>query len=468
MASLIERMRFAWKITRTLDQAERKSADLSYVPAWQTTTWRDLDFNRARDEGYNVNAAVSACIRALTFSFPEPRPLVFDRNDDQLPTHPLQLLLSRPNPAMSHSELLVFVITYLCIGGNCYLKKVRNSRGAVIELWPYHDGHITPTPGGKDWIASYVYDVGDGHKQTVPVTDIVHLKWPMPDLRQPWIALSPLRQVSKEVDTDSELTRMLFTILQNDVPIRTVIQIPAGTYMTDPEYDSFMARFMGRHSGNQRGMPAVVEGANSVTNLALNLKELDLTLLRGVPESRICAAFGVPPEVAMLSVGQAHSTENNLYAADVRFTTRTLTPLWTLVAGELTQDLAPEFSGDARVAYDIASIQALKKDEAATWTRVISGYDRDLITKNEARAEMGLLPLGQLRRDDPGDVFISDVTMPPRIIDAIVEPPLLADDGEKVRRRAATKARDRRAAIQAEIETRVADVLQAQYAEAIP
>lgn len=406
--NLLQRFRASWGLMKEIEQYsgtyERKSA-LPYSPPWKPVTYRELDFDRARVDGYGVNAAVGGCVRALTFAFPEPRPLVLDQTDERLPQHPLQALLSRPNPFMSHAELLVFVITYLGIGGNCYLYKVRSNAGNVVELWPYHDGHMTPNAGGKTWIKSYTYTIG-GQEQEIPADDIVHLKWPMPDLAQPWIALSPLRQVAREVDTDTELTRMLQEILVNDIPIRTVFNLPAGTNLSETDYQVFMERISARHRGPMRGTPAVVEGVSAITNLNLNLRDLDLTALRGVPESRICSAYGVPPEVAMLSVGQAHSTENNLYAADVRFTTRTLVPLWTLVSGELTQDLAPEFSGNVRVAYDIASIQALKKDETATWARVISGYDANLITRNEARAEMGLMPIASLVRTDPeGDMF---------------------------------------------------------------
>lgn len=434
MANIIQRFRASWGLMREIEQIGRKSTDLAYTPAWQKATWRDLNFDRARDEAYNTNAAVSACVRALTFAFQEPRPLVVDQNDERILNHPLQALLDRPNPFMSHSELLVFVITYLAIGGNCYLYKVRNSSGMVVELWPYHDGHFTPVPGGKEWIKKYVYNIGDGREIDIDAKDVVHIKWPMPDLAQPWIALSPLRAIAKEVDTDSELTRMLQTILINDIPIRTVFNLPAGTNMTDGEYRIFMERLMGRHAGAARGTPAVTEGVATITNLSLNLKDLDLTSLRGVPEARICAAYGVPPEVAMLSVGQAHSTENNLYAADVRFTTRTLSPLWSLTSGELTQDLAPEFNGDVRVVYDIASIQALKKDEVATWTRVIQGFDAMLITKNEARAEMGLVPIGKLQLTDPGDVFKSEPApqpMQPSIIDVTPQPAQLTDEQKR-------------------------------------
>lgn len=405
MANLLQRFRASWGLMKEIEAYSMKGAMLPFTPSWQKATWRDLDFTAARTEAYNVNAAVGACMRALTFAFPEPRPLVLDQTDERLPNHPLQALLSRPNPIMSHAELLVFVITYLGVGGNCYLLKVRGRMGNVVELWPYHDGHMTPAPGGKDWIKSYVYNVGGEKEQEIPAEDIVHLKWPMPDLSQPWIALSPLRQVAKEINTDSELTRMLYEVLINNVPIRTAINLPAGTNMSPTDAEEFVTRFVMRH---RSGQPAVVEGAASITHMNLNLAELDLTSLRGVPEARICSAYGVPPEVAMLSVGMAHSTENNLYAADVRFTTRTLVPLWTLVSGELTQDLAPEFSGNARVAYDIASIQALRKDEVQTWARVIGGYDANLITRNEARAEMGLMPIATLARTDPeGDVFKS-------------------------------------------------------------
>jgi HK97 family phage portal protein len=429
MANIIQRFRSSWGLMREIEQFGKKSAAFPYAPSWQKATYRPITFENARDDGYNANAAVSACVRALTFAFPEPDPILVDQTNERISNHPLQRLLDRPNPFMSHKELLIFAITYIAIGGNCYLHKVRNKAGQVIELWPYHDGHFSPVPG-NGWIKNYVYNIGEGREIEIPAEDVVHLKWPMPDLSQPWIALPPLRSVAKEVNTDSELTRMLHEILLNNVPIRTVINVPAGTSMSPDEADAFLARFMMRHRG---GQPALVEGANSITHMNLNLAELDLTSLRGVPESRICSAYGVPPEVAMLSIGQAHSTENNLYAADVRFSTRTLTPLWAITAGELTQDLAPEFGGNVRVLYDVASIQALKKDEVATWTRVIAGYDANLITKNEGRAEMGLVPVGQLKITDPGDTFKSESLpepppMQPNIIDVTASPPQLEDD----------------------------------------
>lgn len=382
-----------------------KAAELPFSAPWSIgSSWPSLDWNRLVAEGYNVNAAVGACARALAFAFPEPPPVVKNRAGEKQARHPLQALLDRPNALMSHDELLVYVIVYMAIGGNCYLHKVRSAGRRVVELWPYHAGHITPISRGAEWVAAYRYDDGAGDKRELAPEDIVHLKWPMPDLKQPWLALPPLRQVAREVDSDSEMTRMLYAFLRNDATPRTILNIKAS--LTQQQADRLVAQWRERHGGDNRGSVSVVEGDATVSRIGLDLQQLDLSALRGVPEARICAAFGVPPEVAALSVGMAHSTENNLQSADIRFTTRTLVPLWKIVAGELTQDLVPEFGGNVTVEYDTGQVQALQENQDSLYTRVLNAYDKIVITKNEARGMLGLPPVAQLRRDDPeGDVF---------------------------------------------------------------
>lgn len=411
----------AFKAFQAQYNAGKKDLELPIVSGYATNSasWPSLSFGRLRNEGYNVNAAVGACIGALVFASSEPRPVVKDKKGEPVgPDHPLQALLDRPNAIMSHGELLELAATYKAVGGNAYLHKVRNRTGQVVELWPYHVGHIAPVPGLNKWIAEYEYDVGDGRKQRIPAEDIVHLKWPVVDLEHPWMALAPLQQIAREVDSDTEMTRMLYAFLRNDATPRALVVYPEGTTMTAEQKEHMRQIFQAHHGGDNRGGIGFITGGANIHRLALNMQELDLTALRSVPEARICAGFRVPPEVAGLSVGMAHSTENNLAAADVRFTQRTLVPMWKRDAGELTRDLAAEFGDGLTIEYDLSEVAALQEDETAKVTRTVALFEKNGILVDELREAIGLPPLEDVLPDlhaDRGKMFFYELkpTPPP-------------------------------------------------------
>lgn len=381
--SLWTRLRYA------LAGGTQKAATLPFVPSWVREAWLEPTFDRLTREGYTANAAVNACVVALAFAFIEA-PLTVSRDDDTPDVrHPLQRLLRRPNAVMSEAELALFVITYLAIGGNCMLHKVR-VRGRVVELWPYHPGQMVPIPGRTSWVEGYEYDAGDGDKRRVPAADVIHLKWPSVDPQQPWLALPPLRAAAREVDTDSEATRYLYALLRNDATPRTVIEVPQGMSLTNDEFNRLRAQFNDRYGGERRGSAALLEGGLKVSRIGLDLQELAFDALRRVPETRIAAAFRVPPIVAGLSAGLERSTYANFAEARRMFTENTIIPLWRLVAAEIEQGLGEEFGSAVQVRHDVSRVAALRENEDAKFGRITQAFARGLLGRKESRRLLGL------------------------------------------------------------------------------
>jgi HK97 family phage portal protein len=392
--SIITRLRFAFA------NANFKAAQLPYVPTWVKASWLLPSFDRLTRDGYASNAAVYACISTLAFAFPEAPLQVLDMEEEPVPQHPLQKLFRRPNTLMSEAEFATFVVTYLAIGGNCYLHKVRNGAGGVVELWPYHAGHMMPVPGGDNWISHYEYNLGDGNIQRVDSEDIIHLKWPLPDLEQPWLAMPPLRAVAREVDTDSEATRYMYALLMNDAMPRTAIQMPAGSQLNEVQFERLRQQWAQRHGGGNRGSVAFLEGGATIERLSLNLQELAFDAIRRVPETRIAAAFRVPAIIAGLNAGLERSTYSNFEEARKQFTENTLVPLWRLVSDEMEQDLGAEFGGNVIVRHDTSRVAALQDNENEKYTRVALVWEKGVVTRNEARKMLGL------QETPDSDIFI--------------------------------------------------------------
>lgn len=367
-----------------------KSAGFSIVPPWVTTSVLLPTFRSLTEDAYQKNAAFLACVEALAFGFMEPPLLVWDGRDataQPLNDHPARRLLEEPNPLMSESDFAVTVMTYIAISGNCYLYKARNSRGAVVELWPYHDGQIRPLPGGGSWVRGYEFIHADRDPEFIPVEDIIHLKWPTPDPRQPWMAQPPLRAAATEVDADNEASRYLRALLQNDAIPRTIVTLPQGVNMTPEEKNRFRANWNALYGGGNAGGVAVVEKGAAIQRLGLDLQELAFEALHRVPEKRICAVMRTPPVIAGLGDDPTYANSD---AAYYRWTRSTLVPLWTLVGAAMQKGLRDDFGGIV-IGYDTSQVQALQEDTTDLWGRVLNAYDRGILEDvNEARGLLNL------------------------------------------------------------------------------
>jgi HK97 family phage portal protein len=419
---------------RIVERAEAKAATLPFVPEYLKTSWLTPTFQRMAHEGYASNAAVFQVLAVLAKSYPEPPLEVRNMDGEPQPGHPLQQLLDRPNPVMSWAEMMLYIIVYKGIGGQIYLHKVRNGKGPsaqVVELWPYHAGQIMPVPSQFNWVDHYEYDLGDGKaKVPIPAQDVIHLKWPSIDLEQPWLSLPPLRAIAQEVDSDSQMTRYLWALLKNDATPRTVITMPQGQGLTEVQFTRMKQQFMQRHGGDNRGGVGVLEGGATLNRMSLSMQELAWEALRRIPESRIAGAFGVPAILAGLYVGLEKATYANYREARAHLTENTLVPMWKSDAVELTQALANEFGGNIEVHFDLSKVAALQEAEDSKNTRVVTAYDKGIITKNEARTILGFVPVGEMLAqadfDPEGDVFKAAPVLPamqpqPNIVD--VTPP---------------------------------------------
>lgn len=371
-----------------------KGAGFPIVPAWVVATFFDPSFRALTKEGYQKNAAFFACVSALAFAFPEPPLMVYEDESEgakPVPNHPIRKLLRKPNPRMSERKLAVRTISYLAIGGNCMLHKVRDRRGQVVELWPYHTGQMWPVPGGPEWVKGYEFDDGEGNLQSVPIEDVIHLQWPSVDPLQPWVAQAPLMAAAREVDSDNETTRYLKAILQNDAVPRGVLEMPSDSALNPAEINRVKNQFSERYGGDNRGQVLVLEGGVKYSRIALNLEELAFDALHKIPETRIAAVMRVPAIVAGISAGLDRATYANYSEARQVFTQDTLVPLWSIVGDEIQSGLAAEFGNGIALRHDLGQVQALQKDMDKLWARVIRGFEKGIITdRNEARGLLGL------------------------------------------------------------------------------
>lgn len=390
----------------------KSPAQKSYMPTWQEYTdsaGRVHTTVMGNATSYSKNSLVVACIAQLGLSFQEAKLKVYNSDNEILRDNPLRQILKYPSPGISESHFWIIAMMHMSLSGNAYLHKVRDKNGFVIGVTPLNPLSVSIECDSFGFIDYYKYKA-KGRTISIGTDDIIHLRWLAVDPTNFHLGYAPLLSVADEIGTDNEIRRMINVLLRNDAMMRAIVSFSdSSVKLSEERVEQLRAKVEQTFGGNNRGRVAFVEAGMNVSRLSANLQELQVEGLHNVPETRICAAFRIPPVIAGANVGTLRSTYANFSEAEKVFTTRTLVPLWNMVASAFTEAMIGEQIGMAGVEFnealrfDTQYIAALKEDVDMLSNRVRSDYQTGIITRNEARQKLGYDAI------DGQDRFIEEV-----------------------------------------------------------
>ncbi|ADU50162.1 phage portal protein, HK97 family [Thermaerobacter marianensis DSM 12885] len=354
--------------------------------------WPEDGYANWAREAYGKNELVYACITEIATSVPEA-PLRIYRDTaagwEEVPDHPLRQLIRRPNPVLSEYELWELTVVHLYLAGNAYWEIVRSRDGRPKELWPLRPDRVRIIPDPDPRIHhTYAYAV-DG--QLYPLgTDVLHFKFPNP--LDEYFGQPPLRAAVRAVAVDNEATAYVQSLLQNDAMPRVIVTTQQK--LDEDTVERLRSRWRERYGRENRGMPAFLQAGMDVKVLGLNLKDLEFPDLRATSESRICAAFGVPPVLVGAKVGLDRSTFANYSEARRSFWEETISPLLRRLADRINHKLLPMFrdSEGLEARFDTSEVSALQESVNEKWRRITEAVEAGWLMVDEARAEAGYDP----------------------------------------------------------------------------
>jgi hypothetical protein len=126
--------------------------------------------------------------------------------------------------------------------------------------------------------------------------------------------------------------------------------------------------------------------------LSFSPEQMDLKLIRRLPEERVCAVLGVPPIVAQLGAGLDRSTFANMDEAGEHFAERKLIPTWRLMGRQTTKSMRADIAlpANRRLDYDLRDVRALRQDQDVLWNRTDRAIRSGWITVGDGRRRVGL------------------------------------------------------------------------------
>ena len=354
------------------------------------------------EHGFNRNPVVAACVGVYASTLNEP-PLAAMYDDGTINrNHPVSLLFRKPNPRMGQAEFWQIVWTYLAIGGNAYIVKVRSAMGNIVELYPYSDAHVAPLLNDLGWVYAYRYQSGN-ITQDWPAEDVIHIQ--NPAYRDPvnmHKGVSPISVAWDKINTYNELQATIYSLVASNAVPSGVLSAPGDIPIATVESLKAQLRKRKDANGRERTDPLVLGSGMNYTQMGLDAQKLQAIETIQELETSICGAFRIHPAVVLTSAGLARSTYNNLASAYQEFTTLTRVPFWNALEEQLESGLAKEFP-NVEMQFDLSQVQALQPDVDAVIYPVIAEFNANIITLNETRNKLGFEPLAD------GDQFAYEI-----------------------------------------------------------
>lgn len=359
-------------------------------------------------KAYGGNAVVYSCLRLLCQSVAEP-PLVASTEDGTgeltpLPkTHPLAVLLRRPNELMTEFEMLELIELHCGLAGGSWWWKQRTNGGQVSALWPLRPDRIQPAyqpsmnaPEGERVLRGWAYTPpGGGTPIVLPRSEVLAFGTPDPAGETGGIVetLGWVQVLATEIAADNEATSFVGALLANYAQPSMLIK--TKTPIRDREIAKRLkAQFMSELGGSHRGEPALLDADTEIEKLSFDLKQLEFPDLRAQSESRVSAAAGVPAILVGLKVGLDKATYSNFESAREFFTETTLSARWRRYGDQFTNDLAAEFGPGIVCRFDTSQVKALAGQRQRHAEPIKAAFAEGVVLVDEYREKvLGLPPL---------------------------------------------------------------------------
>jgi HK97 family phage portal protein len=396
--SLLQRLDWAVKAFRMHFTGYGGTFGQSWGSGWPLGWFNNSRLNYAAEAGrLTQSSLVMSAVNWLGRVLPEAPLQVMQADgkgkEEPIVGHPAIKLLNRPNPFYSGASLWKSFALSWITSGNPYFLKARNSFGQVVQLWYVPPAMMGPRwpEDGSEFISYYEYQV-DGRLYRIEVDDVIHFRDGADPANMGRTGLSPIASILREICADNEVATYQFLLLKNGGVPPVALALKDGQVSVQFNADEIKQNYLRATSGDERGKVFVSNRAVELTKLGFNPTEMDLKVLRHLPESRFASVIGIAKETLGFGAADENSTYNNVQQADERSIETYVKPLWDYIADELTHQLGPDFAlkDNQRFASDLSEIAALQEDRNSLHKRAQGDLASGGITVNEYRAMIGM------------------------------------------------------------------------------
>lgn len=403
---------------------------------WNRSRVGEVDYRHEVGD-LDGNSLAMAVVNFTSQRIPEAKPVVIKRNkegdDEKDYAHPMASLIRRPNKHHIWANYAAACSMSWWFSGNVYFYKSRDLTGQVNELWYLPHFLVTPrwpndrkspeVPADKNndpFLSHYEYRVPGREPVLYPAADIVHLKRGV-DLSSPRLGLGAFEPLFKEIYGDDKMALFTASIMANmgiQVPIISPRDKDVTVSPTKAEH--MKESWMQKTTGSRAGEPVIFAEAIDVEKFGFNPTELDLSNLRLIPESRVCAVCQISPAALLLMVGLQNGTS---YASSEQARQQgyeeVIIPIQRVWEEEFTWQLLSDFKNTegAEFKFDTSEVRVLEEDKDALVKRESEVFRAGGTTFDQFLTAIGKKSVGPPLGDMRMIPALASPTSPERLIE---------------------------------------------------
>jgi len=368
-------------------------------------------------EGFETNVIVYRCIE-LTAEGVGSIPLRIFKNDKEVPDHPLQKLLDKPNTRQAYSDFAEEFTAYKLITGTSFADAIlAGSVPQELNVWqPYEFKVVKPrtlSPLPLGWVWEWgqqkkVWEVD----QLTGQSDLT--VWKTFNPFNQFYGMSPIRAAAFSVDQHNAGGEWNLRMLQNDMSPSGVLTSEIA--LSESQFKRLQADIEQSYAGHQHAKrPLLLENGMTWQQIAMSAKEMDFIKGLNMSAQQIAAAYGIPLQVIPIPGSQTFA---NYAEARLALYEDVIIPETKNLVQQFSKWLFPYYpDGDQlEIRLDLDDIDALaprrkeKFETANTSTFMTVNEKREFVGMEKLAEEGadeiwmpgGLLPLSDMMDEELG------------------------------------------------------------------
>ena len=337
------------------------------------------------------SAIIWACVQELSTSISEA-PLQIGKTDDK---GNFDVVDDAPsafynNPDYSFNDIIQLTVQRLSLtGASFYLLSPFKEYNATGQLTPLPTQNIEIVSAGPS-IKGYKFHRGQGDPVMLAPEDVCPAMYLDPARFHGYV--SPMASALREYSIDRERQSITMEHMKNKKIPGGFIQFgdkATNKTLSDPQRKQLTESINTTVGGSteSRGKLLFLPGGLQFKD-GVEISDIDFTIVSEMAESRICMAFGVPPIIIGSRLGLLHATYANYGEARESFYKETLIGLWSFLADAFTRSIKL-FDESLEFRFDLSDVPELQEDLNTKSTRIIAEVAAKIITKAEARNQLG-------------------------------------------------------------------------------
>ena len=339
----------------------------------------------------NTSAVAARCLDLISQSAASRKIEILNENGEQVPHVVANLFNSKPNPFQSGAQFRTSLWNRMTTQGQAFVildrgpSRIDDPKTAVIHFGAVKVVIDDPTPQFPHGnILAYRAQIG---KQWVTLAPSEVLWLRFPDPADPWAARAPITAALDAIGLSKAARIWQAGQLANGGTPAGVMYI--GQPPTDEDYDIAREEIDAALTGpSAAGRIAVTAGPVEPKFIPMSLKAEEVAYIQTlqITGEEIALAMGVP-----LDLVGGQRTYANVDASWRIFWEGTILPRLSIIASEIDRQLLDDENLNAD--FNTEDISALQEAADALAIRIAKAVDSDILTLDEARAELGFDPM---------------------------------------------------------------------------